>query len=254
MKVGFIGSGKVANNLAIELYKKEQNITHIYSRNIKSGKVLANKVQAKYTLDNKSVDSSIDILIIAVNDDNIESVIKELPKTFSGIVCHTSGAISSAIIAAYGFDSGIFYPLYSFHSTSKINISKVPFLITAAEETTKNVLKTLALILSKKVYEVTDEERKYIHLAAVFANNFGNHLMTKAFDILDDKGINKELLLPIIEQSGDNWKNGLSKSIQTGPAIRNDQKTIDNHHEINEDKFTREIYKVLTKSIQDYYL
>lgn len=253
MKIGIIGSGKVASQLSKGLYKAGHKISFIISRNSETAHKISRNTASRVVSQYNEIDKTVDIILIAVNDDNIATVVENIPTSFKGIVCHTSGAVTSEVITKHGFCSGIFYPLYSFSSTTEIDFSKVPFLLTFDTEKTHIKLVKLAKSLGSKVYDVTNEERKHIHLAAVFANNFGNHMMTKCFDILESHNIDKELILPIINQSGQKWGLGNAKSIQTGPAVRNDKNTLDKHREIIDDEITLKVYNLITKSIKEYY-
>lgn len=253
MKLAIIGSGNVAWHIAHSIVKTEHIISYIAGRNEKEVKRLSSKVSAIGILDTSALPLDIDLIVICVNDSSISEVVAKIPSKFKGIVAHTSGAIDSQVISQKFKNSGIFYPLYSFPSKRQMNMNKIPFLITSKSESILKKLLDLAKSISKHVYHVTDEERLYLHLAAVYANNFSNFMMTKSFEILDRKSINKEMLLPIIKQSAENWTKGLAKTKQTGPAIRNDQVTIEKHLKLLQKAEEKQLYSLISQHIKQNF-
>lgn len=185
-----------------------------------------------------------DIYIIATPDDTIQSL--DL-NHIQGLVVHTSGTKSLDQINAKR--QGVFYPLQSFSKDVIIDISTIPFCLETASKEDLTLLTEFTTLLSSKIYHIDEQQRKKLHLAAVFANNFTNHMIGLAQNICRDNHIDVELLNPLLAQTFEKLKQTTSKEAQTGPAVRNDTKTIQSHlNQLDDSK--KEIYRILTDSIQ----
>ena len=247
MNIGIIGSGNVAFQLSRGLFNAGHKIDFVHSRNSKTGKPLAKKYDSIFITD-LSVLPQTDVILIAVNDDQIEKVSSQIKPDSSRIVLHTSGAIPSTALNGHE-KYGILYPLYSFSHKRRLSLKKIPFLITSSDDEVISSLRTLALDLTWKIYQVTDEERAQLHVAAVFANNFANFMMSQAFEIVEQHDLDLKILLPIIQQSTQNWNRGIAKEKQTGPAIREDYRTMDRHIDLIKDNSIKEMYKLISQNI-----
>ena len=191
-----------------------------------------------------------DIFIIAVSDNAIREVVEKIPLKKVPTV-HTSGAAPMEILNTQA-SFGVWYPLQTFSKDRKVESAHIPFCLEASSKKLLELLKDLSSLLTTKIYLLSSAQRLYLHLAAVFSNNFVNHLMTITQDICQDHNIPYELLLPLIKKTMDNALANQSESSQTGPAIRNDQKTIKDHLNLLPSR-QQEIYRLLTKAIQEYY-
>lgn len=254
-KISFIGSGNVATHLAKAFSKNGIIVHQIYSQTCDNSEVLAWQSNAVYTCDLDELDMNVDLFIFAVKDDVIKHLSKYiLQKNPLAKVVHTSGSVGLDVFEN-AVNAGIFYPLQSFSKTKKIDISAVPFLITTDNVVFKNELIEFAKLLSDKVYEYTDEQRKHLHIAAVFVNNFSNHLFAIAQDYCEKHQIDYQLLMPLIHETITKIDTILPKQAQTGPARRNDNEIIEKHlHQLqSEDEHLYQIYKLLTDSILRMY-
>lgn len=255
-KISFIGSGNVATHLAKAFSKNGIIVHQIYSQTCDNSEVLAWQSNSVYTCNLDELDMNVDLFIFAVKDDVIKELSKFiLQKNPQAKVVHTSGSVGIDVFDN-AENTGIFYPLQSFSKTKKIDITAVPFLITSENISFKNELIALAKLLSEKVYEYTDEQRKHLHIAAVFVNNFSNHLFALAQDYCEKHQIDYQLLMPLIHETITKIDTILPKQAQTGPAIRNDHEIIAKHLEIlkKENKKLFNIYKILTDSILKMYI
>lgn len=187
-----------------------------------------------------------DITILAVSDDAIAAVSSKIRNSF---VVHTSGS-SSIEDLKNATNKGVFYMLQTFSKDKEIDFSKIPFCLEAENKEDYLLLETLAKAIGVKVYTINSEQRKAIHVAAVFVNNFTNHLYKIGNDICEENKVPFEILQPLIDETSQKIKILSPEKSQTGPAIRNDKKTIKNHLELLNIKQQR-IYKILTKSIKD---
>ena len=193
------------------------------------------------------------IFIIAVPDDAIEEVVKELVIPEDAILVHTSGSQSLDVLQyAATSNAGVFYPLQTFSKDRKIDLSQVPFFIEASNKSTERTLGTVAKAISKKVIKLDSEQRKALHVAAIFASNFTNHLLGVATGILGDRGLDFALLAPLIKETIEKSLSLGPDAAQTGPAKRKDFKTLDKHFEfLKEDEEVAEIYRLITQHIID---
>ena len=187
-----------------------------------------------------------DITIIAVSDDAIETVSSKISTDF---MVHTSGSMPLSALKN-NTRKGVFYPLQTFSKKKKVDFTQIPFCIEATTEKDEKLLEKLAGFLSKKIYRISSEQRKAIHVAAVFANNFTNHMYKIAHDICNTHQIPIEILNPLINETAEKIKVLPPALAQTGPAIRKDVATIKNHLFLLTEK-QQEIYTILTKSIQN---
>lgn len=254
-KISFIGSGNVATHLAKAFSKNGIIVHQIYSQTCDNSEVLAWQSNAVYTCDLDELDMNVDLFIFAVKDEVIKQLSKFiLQKNPIAKVVHTSGSVGLDVFEN-AVNAGILYPLQSFSKTKKIDISAVPFLITSDNSNFKNELIALATLLSDKVYEYTDEQRKHLHIAAVFVNNFSNHLFAIAQDYCEKHQIDYQLLMPLIHETITKIDTILPKQVQTGPARRNDNEIIEKHlHQLqSEDEHLFQIYQLLTNSILKMY-
>lgn len=191
------------------------------------------------------------IYIIAVSDTAIPTISKYLTHK-KGLVVHTSGSVSMDVLADQS-RYGVFYPLQTFTKDRKVAINSVPFCLEAHNETDLELLKKLAGRLSEKVYGVDSEQRKVLHLAAVFVNNFTNHLYHIGKEICDEKGLPFEILQPLIQETLDKTEQLSPYDAQTGPARRGDSETIENHLGQLKNSQYKKVYEVLSESIGKLY-
>jgi predicted short-subunit dehydrogenase-like oxidoreductase (DUF2520 family) len=168
-------------------------------------------------------------------------------------VAHTAGSVSIDVLAPLSGDYGVLYPLQSLRSNQP-GIPEIPFLVEGSNRSMEHLLRTMARNLSGMVSHAGGEERRRMHLAAVFTSNFFNHLCTLAEGFCRDEGTDFRMLLPLLEETVARMESDSPGNLQTGPAVRGDQPTIDHHLEIlRERKDMREIYMQMTDCIQQYY-
>lgn len=248
MKISIIGAGNVATQLALALRKAGHTIVQICNRSNDAGEELAKTVGATFTADFKSIEDA-ELYIIAVKDDAIADVASQLKKKGS-IIVHTSGTKTADILSFSSDTYGVFYPLQTMTKLSKVDFSNIPILIEGSNVETRKVLSKLAKTLSKNIHEVDEVQRQWVHVAAVFANNFTNHMYTLSERLLLDHNLQFDILKPLILQSVQNLGSHSPQELQTGPAARGDSMTIEKHIELLADhKRLQKIYEILTASI-----
>jgi len=252
MKIIFLGAGNLATNLALELHKNKFHIAQIFSRSLESSKDLAVKLNTKFTNNISEVSKEADLYIISVKDDAISSIVDNFAPQ-NKLIVHTAGSISMDIFKYKAVNYGVFYPLQTFTKNKKADFSEIPICLEANSIENLTILKNIAQKLSSNVQIINSNQRKVIHLAGVFACNFTNHLLSIANEILENENISLDILFPLINESIQKAQTEKPHKIQTGPAIRNDQKVMQAHLALLEKNPNfAEIYKILSKSIFDF--
>jgi len=248
IKVSILGGGNVAHHLAHVFFKRKGVfLVEVYNRTLES----IHDLQDITAITNQlSKLKKADIYIICVADDAIELISNKLNQTDTLIV-HTSGSTSIEVLRNHK-RIGVFYPLQTFSKDRKLNFKNIPICVEANKQKDLNLLSKLAVSIFNKRYLINSYQRKKLHIAAVFVNNFVNHLYHTANDLCDDNHVSFEILKPLIIETAKKIKEISPKKAQTGPARRGDQKTINKHlKELNEKQ--QEIYKLLSNSISDIY-
>lgn len=249
MTISIIGAGNVATQLALTFKKAGHQIIQVYNRTEEHGLQLAETVGASFTSDIENLQPA-DVYIIAVKDDAITELANWLIKV-DGIVAHTSGTQPMHLLAKSNAGYGIFYPLQTMTVHSVLNFKLIPILVDGSDDKTKNTLQTLAKSISEHVHLITDEQRQWIHVAAVMVNNFTNHLYTLGNELLNQHNISFDVLKPLILQTAQNAVNNPPFSQQTGPAVRNDISTIQKHLQLLDTHPDMQlIYKAITENIR----
>jgi predicted short-subunit dehydrogenase-like oxidoreductase (DUF2520 family) len=246
-KVNIIGTGNVASYLA-HLLSPHDLVVDVCSRNFSHATLFANEYSCSAKEYPYELDKTVQLNIICTSDDAISEVIKDLPKSIPTV--HTSGI--SSIDLLNDFDSyGVLYPFQTISLKRIHEIDDVPFLLEGSSELFTNELEQFVLNnLSRTSQFVSSHQRGKMHLAAVFANNFTNHLLHISSEMLSnvdvDFGIMRKMMLETIEKSFDLTPG----KAQTGPAKRGDKKTMLNHVESMDNESWKEIYRIISKSIQ----
>lgn len=250
--VSFAGAGNVAHHLAPAFSRAGCTIRHVISRTSGSAAILATAVNAQAATDISVFDDSTDLLVIAIPDNSIPEFADALQKTgrFQGIVVHTSGSQPLDVLSKRFEKCGVLYPLQSFSRYSSPPVDEVPFCIEASGQETSGLLKELASRISKDVRDINSDQRAVIHLSAVFASNFTNHMYALAADLLKASGVAPDILYPLIRETALRLCGQEPALLQTGPAVRGDQSTIQRHLEmLAKSPEIQEMYKTLSNSI-----
>ena len=244
-----IGSGNVATHIAIALKNSNYNITQVYSKSIKNAKLLAKKLDAQFTNDLTKLKNA-DLTIVSVNDDAISSVLSQIKDT---AVVHTSGSIGLNVFNENFSNHGVFYPLQTFNKEVSLNISEITFCIEGNSLKFENQLIKIAKSLSNNVVKMNSYQRKQLHIAAVFACNFSNHMYSIANYLLAKNDIDFKILLPLIKKTVSNLEKKKPKEVQTGPAKRKDEDIIQEHLAIIKQKEIRELYQKISANIIKFH-
>lgn len=244
--VSIIGAGNVATHLFKAFSKtKTVSVKQWYSRDLTKISSFKNKVKIVADLNGLA---EADIYIIAVSDDAISSVSEALPFK-DRLVVHTSGSVG-----IYDLDKknrrAVFYPLQTFSKEAKVDFKQVPICIETIGKKDYPQLKSLAEALGSPHYRVNSDQRKALHLAAVFVNNFTNQLYRVAHEITESEGVEFDILKPLILETAKKVQTMSPYMAQTGPAKRNDKKTIKRHLKQLKNEQHKAIYNLLTDTIK----
>jgi len=250
MNIAILGSGNVATHLAKALQAIGEDVVQVYSPNIEHAKILAEAIGTTSTNHLIEVVQDADLYIISVKDDAIEAVAESLKKV-KGIVVHTSGTTDFHILSSKLENVGVFYPLQTFSKNKNVSFEHIPLCLEANTDHNLDVLNKLAHQLSTQVHHLNGEKRKILHLSAVFACNFTNHLYALANQLLVKNNLDFEIIRPLIAETADKVMANLPENVQTGPAIREDNITINKHLDMLSDlPELQEIYHKLSNSIK----
>ncbi len=251
-KIVLIGSGNVATVIGLALRSKKCPIIQVYSKNRITAKKLSLLLHCPFTCDLKEIAPDADLYIIAVKDDAIRNIASRL-RLKNKTVVHTSGSVSMDVLKRISVNNGVLYPAHGFNKRETFK-KNIPFCIESSNNVVKHQLENIVKQLKGDIYHMDSAHRAVLHLAAVFANNFANHLWAVAERIISEAGIPYPLLVHLIEDNIDKLKKSKPSQHQTGPAIRGDRKVMKRQEEMLK-KYPPPyltLYKLLSKSIQEY--
>ncbi len=249
IRIVILGTGNVAKHLFRAFMAQEElEVVQVYARNPKLLSYFGSNT--KTTSDLTKIEAA-DIYVLAVSDDAISQLSQQL-NLKEGLLVHTSGSVSIKALPK-GVRRGVFYPLQTFSANSNIDFKEIPMCIETTNEDDLRLLKQLASAISDTVVPLSTKQRKTVHLAAVFANNFTNHMYHLSHELCEQKDIPFELLFPLIKETARKLEGLSPYDAQTGPARRNDMGTIKKHLAQLKSKKQKKIYSLLSKSIRTTY-
>ena len=251
-RIVLIGAGNVATHLGLALQEAGWDIVQVYSRTEASASELGNRLGVPYVTSIAEVCKDADIYIVAVKDDALPALIPELTKDCCGLFVHTAGSVPMSVWKGYAFSYGVLYPMQTFSKQKPVDFSKVSFFLEGDGGETLVQLRELACSLSEQVYDATSEQRTVLHMAAVFACNFTNHMYALSAHLLEKHGLPFEAMLPLIDETARKVHDLAPKAAQTGPAIRKDMNVMNKHLDmLSGEPGLKELYEKISKSIQE---
>lgn len=248
METVIIGSGNVAYHLVKAFNQNHIDVKQIFGRNEAELSKISDEFQIPFSTDWLE---DADLYIIAVSDSAVETV-SGLIKKDNALVAHTSGSLPMGILKG-NYRKASFYPLQTFSKTKTLDYSKIPFFIEAENQIDEKTLFELASIISENVETSDYEKRKYIHLTAVFACNFVNHLFARAKEISDSQDLPFHYFIPLIDETVEKIHHLEPKLAQTGPAVRGDERILKLHEDLITDQEHLKIYQLMNESIKKMY-
>ena len=228
LNIVMLGAGNVATHISRHLHSIGHSISCIYSKTKESAAKLAHGLATKGTNDPQEVPTSADFYIICVPDQAIEEVVHQFQDR-NGIWLHTAGAVSIEVFKSVQSHYGVLYPLQTFSKTHTVSLLDTPLLIEGSDPETTREIGDLAHSISSNVHEMDSFSRMVTHLAAVFANNFTNHMVRLSQQILEEHNIDRTLMDVILKETYRRAAELGAHNTQTGPAMRGDEVTMQKH-------------------------
>ncbi|GGD83936.1 Rossmann-like and DUF2520 domain-containing protein [Planktosalinus lacus] len=250
IRIVILGTGNVATHLLKAFVASPKTeVIQLYNRNQK-GLDETDFKGHKTTATEELLEA--DCYLIAIPDDAIAELSSLLPFK-NRLVLHTSGSV-----AITDMDSknrrGVFYPLQTFSKNRNLDFSEIPICVETENAQDLTLVKKLGNAISNQQFEINSDKRKQLHLAAVFVCNFVNHLYQVGFEITSKNELPFSILIPLIQETAQKIKEASPAEMQTGPAKRNDQKTMEKHLLLlNEEPLQKQLYKLISEAIQQTY-
>lgn len=252
MDIIIIGSGNVAHYFSHSLRLNGHQIRQVFSRNETHAKELAESLNTEWITEPEDLDLNADIYLLAVSDDSLPLLNKEL-RLGKRIAAHTSGAAPLAAIKDISVNTGVLYPVQSIRQKIPL-YHKFPLLIEAGNKMVLKRLWAIGEVISDKTIEMNSADRLKIHLAAVFCNNFPNHIISLCKNYCEKESLDFNLLQPLMKETFRKLETMHPDEVQTGPALRGDTATMEKHLNLLEPyPEMRNIYRFLSESIEKYY-
>ena len=230
MEIVIIGSGNVATHLSKALLSAGNKIKQVYSRTEIAAKKLGQELDADYTSYIQSIDNEADLYVFSVSDNVIPELAKRVNITNKNVV-HTAGSVPLSVFKN-ARNHGVFYPLQTFSKSREVSFKEIPLCIEANTTEFNDTLIALAHKISNSVWQIDSIQRKQLHLSAVFACNFVNHLYALSKELINDRDIDFKILHPLIKETAIKATMMDPKLSQTGPAVRNDTESLKKHIEL----------------------
>lgn len=247
MKVTIIGSGNVAQHL-MRAFTNNKKVT-LQQILVRKPESLIDIVNPDIIITDYNDLLEADLYLIAVSDSAIAEVSEQLPFA-DKLVAHTSGTMPLDVLSSRN-KRAVFYPLQTFSKSKSVDFRQVPLCLEAESTEDLAVIKLIGASVSDNVYLINSQQRKSLHVAAVFVSNFSNYLYSVGENICQQNDISFDILKPLIRETAEKIMHLNPQSAQTGPAIRGDKNTIESHLNFLENSDYKNIYSLLTQSIQD---
>lgn len=248
MKIVLIGAGNLATRLSLEMHRAGMRIGQVYSHTRQSAETLAKQLGCGWTVTIEEVQPDADLYVFSLKDAVLPDVLSQL-KPNAGLWVHTAGSVPMDVFKGYNTRYGVLYPLQTFSKKREVNFNMIPFFIEAGTVEDLAVLRRIGRALSENVQPLSSEKRKIVHLSAVFACNFTNHMYALAAKLLEEHAIPFETLLPLIDETAAKVHAMSPQEAQTGPAMRYDENVIHNHIDMLSSPDMKALYESISKSI-----
>jgi len=248
MNIVFVGAGNLATRLSLEMFQAGMTIGQVYSRTTENARSLAFKLNCEWTTEIAEIRNDADLYVFSVKDSVLEDVLSQM-KPNAGLWVHTAGSVHIDIFKPYTKRYGVFYPLQTFSKGRAVSLEKVPIFLETNQKDDERILLNIANALTDNTLFISSEKRKSVHLAAVFACNFTNHMYVIAEKLLEEQDIPYKVLLPLIEETAAKLHDLPPLLAQTGPAIRYDENIIRKQIDQLTNERYKEIYQIISQSI-----
>lgn len=271
MKIVLIGAGNLATHLGKALHAAGHDMLQVFSRTMQSAETLASLLDAEPLTDIAQVRDDADVYIFSVKDSALvqlvaqlcrheadglgeDGAVNALRKAKKGeherVFLHTAGSMPMSVFEGMAQHYGVLYPMQTFSKQREVDFSVIPCFVEANDEFAQKQIEGLARKISGRVYQLSSEDRKYLHLSAVFACNFANHCYAISQELLEEHGIPFDVMLPLINETAAKVHEMKPKDAQTGPAVRYDENVIDKQSKLLENHpHFKKVYDSMSKSI-----
>jgi len=249
MKSVIIGAGNVATILGRKILEAGHEIMQVTSRDAGRARILGDKLSCLSNNDFKNISKKGELYLVAISDYAIQELHKKL-QIDHAVVVHTAGSVALNALKKVSVNCGVLYPLQSLRMEMTV-IPEFPVLVDGNTPETLTLIHDFAETISDNVQHANDEQRLRLHLAAVVANNFTNHLFALTKEFCEKEKVDFELLLPLIKETANRLKHHSPDKLQTGPASRDDMNTVASHLELLKDnEGLKKLYEAITESIR----
>lgn len=248
MKIVFIGAGNLATCVSLEMQRAGVTIAQICSRTRDSAESLAKKLNCQWTTNINEIIPDADLYIFSLKDTVLPEVIAKVAPN-DGMWVHTAGSVPMQIFEGYAKRYGVFYPLQTFSKKRRVKLDQTPIFLEVNNPEDMKMLRKVAIALSGNAQELDSEKRKYLHLAAVFACNFTNHMYLLASKVLEEQGLSYDVLQPLIVETAQKLTEVSPAEAQTGPAVRFDRDIMDKQMAMLTDPGMQTIYRLISQNI-----
>ena len=252
MKIVLIGAGNLATHLGKALHAAGHDMVQVFSRTMQSAETRASLLDAEPLTDISQVRDDADVYIFSVKDSALEQLISQLCGGEKKVFLHTAGSMPMSVFRGKALHYGVLYPMQTFSKQREVDFSIIPCFIEANDEFAQKQIEGLAVQISHRVYQLSSEDRRYLHLSAVFACNFANHCYAVSQELLQQHGIPFDVMLPLIDETAAKVHGMTPKEAQTGPAVRYDENVIGKQIQLLENQpYFQKIYDSMSKSIHE---
>lgn len=251
MKIALIGAGRLATNLAKALLEAGHDTVQVYSRTMEAAQAVADIAGGSPTNDIGKLTHEADVYIMAVKDSALAELVPQVCKgREQKVFIHTAGSMPMDVFKGMALHYGVLYPLQTFSKERDVDFHEIPCFVEVSDEFSAHAIVELATSISNHVSPLSSDDRKYLHLAAVFACNFTNHCYAMAADILEKHGLPFNVMLPLIDETAHKVHSMSPNEAQTGPAVRYDENVIRKHRQLLCDNpFAKDLYDRMSISI-----
>ena len=252
MKIVLIGAGNLATHLGKALHAAGHDMVQVFSRTMQSAETLASLLDAEPLTDMAQVRDDADVYIFSVKASALEQLISQLCGGEKKVFLHTAGSMPMSVFRGKALHYGVLYPMQTFSKQREVDFCIIPCFIEANDEFALKQIEGLAGQISHRVYQLSSEDRKYLHLSAVFACNFANHCYAASQELLQQHGVPFDVMLPLIDETAAKVHGMTPKEAQTGPAVRYDENVIGKQIQLLENQpYFQKIYDCMSKSIHE---
>lgn len=253
MRIVLVGTGNLATRLGMALHAGNIEIAQVFGRSAAAASQLADLLSCPFTSHLEELLPDADLYLMAVSESALPLLLKN-ERFHHQFLVHTSGSIPMELLSHTTENFGVFYPLQTLSKQKEVNFRNVPICIEANNKVNLETLQELASLISDKVIQIDSNNRKYLHLSAVFVCNFVNHLYAIGGKLLEEKGLDFQLLRPLIAETAEKAALFLPEEVQTGPAVRNNQPIMDLHLQMLEQHPEwQKIYEVISNDIKRFH-